>query len=272
MSSASASTTRSSISAATRCPPCGRSPRSTPRWTLTSRCARCSTHRRCEASASSWARTDNTDEVVPVEVFQDGPGVPLCCVHDGLGLSWSYRTLGGYLDGPIIGINQVAQDGEAEPDSIRAMAARYADRLQTVYPTGPYKILGWSFGGVVAHELAVELRRRGCEVQRLVLLDPAFSASLIIVPSEQGSSMKVRSLNTPAHQPDPHSAAVGSTDLRAGRGTDPRPIGRWSSRCRRNSWWTSWFAASMPISAISADTYPMCSTATWSSSPPHGAH
>ncbi|MBJ7481929.1 thioesterase domain-containing protein, partial [Rhodococcus sp. (in: high G+C Gram-positive bacteria)] len=125
-------------------------------------------------------RTDNTDEVVPVEVFQDGPGVPLCCVHDGLGLSWSYRTLGGYLDGPIIGINQVAQDGEAEPDSIRTMAARYADRLQAAYPAGPYKILGWSFGGVVAHELAVELRRRGCDVQRLVLLDPAFSASLLV--------------------------------------------------------------------------------------------
>ena len=31
--------------------------------------------------------------------------------------------------------------------------------------------MGWSFGGVVAHALAVELQRRGCEVQRLVLLD-----------------------------------------------------------------------------------------------------
>jgi thioesterase domain-containing protein len=52
------------------------------------------------------------------------------------------------------------------------MAASYADRLQAVYPTGPYKLLGWSFGGIVAHELAIELRRRGCVVQRLILLDP----------------------------------------------------------------------------------------------------
>ena len=124
-------------------------------------------------------RPDHAVEIVPLEVFQEGPGVPLCCVHDGFGLSWSYRTLGTYLDCPIVGINQVPQDDGAEPASIRAMADSYADRLQAVYPTGPYNILGWSFGGVVAHALAVELRRRGCEVQHLVLLDPAFSVSVI---------------------------------------------------------------------------------------------
>jgi thioesterase domain-containing protein len=60
------------------------------------------------------------------------------------------------------------------------MAAVYADRLQALYPDGPFKILGWSFGGVVAHALAVELRRRGCEVQRVVLLDPAVNANRLI--------------------------------------------------------------------------------------------
>jgi thioesterase domain-containing protein len=52
------------------------------------------------------------------------------------------------------------------------MAKSYADRLQALYPVGPYKLLGWSFGGPVAHELAIELRRRGCVVQRLIMLDP----------------------------------------------------------------------------------------------------
>jgi thioesterase domain-containing protein/acyl carrier protein len=112
-------------------------------------------------------------EVVPVEIFQDGPGVPLCCIHDGYGLSWSYRALGDYLDCPIIGIQQIQQDGEADAGSIRELARNYADRLQAVYPTGPYNILGWSFGGVVAQELAIELHRRGCTVERLVLLDAA---------------------------------------------------------------------------------------------------
>ena len=39
-------------------------------------------------------KQDSTSEVIPVEVFQEGTGVPLCCIHDGLGLGWSYRALG----------------------------------------------------------------------------------------------------------------------------------------------------------------------------------
>ncbi|MET4429280.1 amino acid adenylation domain-containing protein [Mycolicibacterium sp. 624] len=123
------------------------------------------------------SRADGAEEVIPVEVLKEGVGVPLCCVHDGFGLSWSYRALGDYLDCPIVGINQVAHGDEAEPVSVRRMAANYADRLQSLYPDGPYKILGWSFGGVVAQELAIELQRRGCEVQRLVLLDAALSVN-----------------------------------------------------------------------------------------------
>jgi thioesterase domain-containing protein/acyl carrier protein len=116
---------------------------------------------------------DSLVEVVPLEILKEGAGVPLCCIHDGLGLSWSYRSLGAYLDGPIIGINQITSTGEREPESIRDMAAIYADRLQAKNPTGRFKLLGWSFGGVVAHELAVELQQRGCVVEQLVLIDAA---------------------------------------------------------------------------------------------------
>ncbi|WP_197515527.1 non-ribosomal peptide synthetase, partial [Mycobacterium sp. E1747] len=118
-----------------------------------------------------------TEELVPVETLKEGSGVPLWCIHDGFGLSWPYRALGEYLDCPLIGINRVPQNGEGEPASIRAMAARYADTLQTLYPDGPYKLLGWSFGGVVAHELAIELQRRGCVVHSLVVLDAPYSAT-----------------------------------------------------------------------------------------------
>jgi thioesterase domain-containing protein/acyl carrier protein len=121
-------------------------------------------------------KDDSAMEVVPMEVFQHGPGAPLCCIHDGTGLSYAYLALRDYVDCPIIGINETPQKGEPEFGSIRDMAASYADRLQAVYPDGPYKILGWSFGGPVAHELAVELRRRGYAVQRLILLDPPTGA------------------------------------------------------------------------------------------------
>jgi thioesterase domain-containing protein/acyl carrier protein len=110
-------------------------------------------------------------EVVPVEVLKEGIGVPLFCIHPGGGVGWAYHALGNYLDCPIIGIQQILQGEEVEPRSIRDMAKNYADRIERVYPTGPYNILGWSFGGVVAHELAIELQRRGCVIARLILLD-----------------------------------------------------------------------------------------------------
>jgi amino acid adenylation domain-containing protein len=123
---------------------------------------------------------DSAVQIVPVEVFKRGTGVPLCCIHDGLGLSWPYRALADHLECPIIGINQISRNGDNPPESIRAMAVRYADTLQAAYPSDAYKLLGWSLGGVVAHEMAVELRRRGCVVERLVLLDDAFSADRVI--------------------------------------------------------------------------------------------
>ncbi|TPG31264.1 non-ribosomal peptide synthetase, partial [Mycolicibacterium hodleri] len=152
---------------------------------------------------------DSAIEVLPVEVFKEGTGVPLCCIHDGLGLSWSYRALGNYLDCPIIGINQMPQDGEAEPGSIRSMAASYADRLQAVHPAERYKLLGWSLGGVVAHALAIELQRRGCVVDSLVLLDDAFSANRVITRDEASDEggilehlLRVNRIDIP-EQPEP---------------------------------------------------------------------
>jgi thioesterase domain-containing protein len=92
--------------------------------------------------------------------------------------------LSRYAVGPIIGINQTPHVEEADFESIRHMAAAYVDRLQSVRPYGPYRLLGWSFGGVVAHEMAIELRRRGCEVDRLILLDAVLHGAGDIVRDE----------------------------------------------------------------------------------------
>ena len=121
-------------------------------------------------------------EIVPIEVLKEGNGVPLFCIHPGGGVSWSYQPLGNYLDCPVIGIQQIFQDEESEPRSVREMARSYADRIQTMEFGGPYNLLGWSFGGVVAHEIAVELQRRGCEISRLILLDarPSIDRSISV--------------------------------------------------------------------------------------------
>jgi thioesterase domain-containing protein len=83
------------------------------------------------------------------------------------------------------------QNGESGQRSIRSMAASYADSLQAVYRGGPYKILGWSLGGVVAQALAIELQRRGCKVECLVLLDDAFSTNTIVGANDAGDESQM---------------------------------------------------------------------------------
>ncbi|WP_275580485.1 non-ribosomal peptide synthetase [Mycobacterium riyadhense] len=124
------------------------------------------------AGLSQQLRTHvSSVDIVPVETLKRGTGVPLFCIHPGGGISWAYRALGDYLDGPIIGIQQIFQSAEIQPRSIRDMAKAYSERIKANYPGGPYKLLGWSLGGVIAQELAIELSRQGFEIQCLVLLD-----------------------------------------------------------------------------------------------------
>ncbi|WP_261898893.1 thioesterase domain-containing protein, partial [Mycobacterium marinum] len=120
------------------------------------------------ALAQKLSAPESSVEIVPVEVLQDGCGLPLFCLPPGGGISWAYRNLGPYLDCPIVGLQQL-HDG---PESVRELARAYADAIQTYDPEGPYQLLGWSFGGVTAHQVAIELQQRGAVVVRLIALDP----------------------------------------------------------------------------------------------------
>jgi thioesterase domain-containing protein len=51
------------------------------------------------------------------------------------------------------------------------MAADYLQRLRAVQPHGPYRLLGYSFGGNVAHAMASRLATAGDRVSLLVLMD-----------------------------------------------------------------------------------------------------
>ncbi|WP_415822047.1 thioesterase domain-containing protein, partial [Mycobacterium senriense] len=117
------------------------------------------------------AEATDADEVVPVQTLKEGSGVPLFCIHPAGGVSWPYQVLGKYVDCAILGVQQIRRADQTAPRSIRELAEMHADRIEEVYPGGPYNILGWSFGGVVAHEIAIELQRRGCVIGRLILLD-----------------------------------------------------------------------------------------------------
>ncbi|WP_326696607.1 amino acid adenylation domain-containing protein [Streptomyces sp. NBC_01754] len=103
-----------------------------------------------------------------------GSRAPLFCVAPVAGLAWCYTGLLRHLDPerPIYGLqSRLAAPGRPLPGSLAEVAADHLEQIRSVQPTGPYHLLGWSYGGLVAHELAVRLRHEGVPVGLLALLD-----------------------------------------------------------------------------------------------------
>ncbi|AQH02989.1 hypothetical protein A9R05_29390 [Burkholderia sp. KK1] len=98
---------------------------------------------------------------------------PLFCVHPGYGLSWCYATLIPHLgvDVPLYGLQSPLLSGEHAPHSVAGLADRYIAHIRAIQPRGPYRLMGWSFGGLVAHQIASSLEAEGETVTHVVLLD-----------------------------------------------------------------------------------------------------
>lgn len=110
--------------------------------------------------------------LLPLRVVGSRP--PLFCVHPAGGLAWSYGGLLPHLDPgqPVYGLQTPNLDGsEPFPTSIESMAAVYVRELRAVQPSGPYHLMGWSFGGNVVQEVAVQLQEAGERVALLGILD-----------------------------------------------------------------------------------------------------
>ncbi|MFH9810491.1 amino acid adenylation domain-containing protein [Streptomyces olivaceus] len=115
---------------------------------------------------------DALDVVLPLR--STGTGTPLFCVHPGGGISWSYSGLLNHI-GPQHPVYAIQARGLGRPEPLPAsfeeMAADYADQIRKIQPQGPYLLLGWSAGGLIAHALACELRARGERTALLAVLD-----------------------------------------------------------------------------------------------------
>ncbi|MGW4531412.1 non-ribosomal peptide synthase/polyketide synthase [Nocardia sp. NPDC004340] len=111
---------------------------------------------------------------VLLPIRPSGTGAPLFCVHPVGGVSWSFAGLAAHLDEdrPIYGLQSPTLAADVPlPDSIEEWAARYVREIRAVQPEGPYHLLGWSLGGVLAHAMAVRLQAEGQQVATLAMLD-----------------------------------------------------------------------------------------------------
>ncbi len=110
--------------------------------------------------------------LVPIQSAGDRP--PLFFVHPLVGVVFPYYDLATQLGKvqPFYGLQSVGFDPAQEPHlSVEEMAAAYIRAIQTVQPTGPYNLGGWSLGSLVAFEMAQQLQRAGQPVGSLIVLD-----------------------------------------------------------------------------------------------------
>ncbi|MER7949371.1 amino acid adenylation domain-containing protein [Streptomyces sp. NPDC096079] len=136
---------------------------------------------------------------------------PLFCVHPGTGVGWAYAGLARHLgdDQPLYALQARAlSEPGHRPRSVEAMADDYLEQIRQIQPWGPYRLLGWSYGGIVAHTMAVRLRETGERVELLALMDTHQTGpgSVSVLPPEERAG-------TPAPT-DPVELAAALEDIR----------------------------------------------------------
>jgi amino acid adenylation domain-containing protein len=124
--------------------------------------------------------------LVPLRVGGNKP--PFFLVAGGFGGEAEllvYAKLARYFDSqqPVYGLRARGVDELVEPhQTVELMAAEYVREIRTIQPHGPYFIGGSCIGGVVALEIAQQLRAQGEPIGLLVLVDSQF-------PTRQGMWM-----------------------------------------------------------------------------------
>jgi thioesterase domain-containing protein/aryl carrier-like protein len=91
---------------------------------------------------------------------------PFFCVH-------GVELLARHMDAeqPFYALHPHGLDGKRAPRTVEAMATDYIQAIRTCQPQGPYFLGGYSFGGLIALEIAHQLLQQGQQVVLLVLLD-----------------------------------------------------------------------------------------------------
>ncbi len=147
-----------------------------------------------------------------------GSAQPLFFVHPGTGLSWCYFRLLEHIDTerPVYGLQARGLAGQPDewqlPQSIEEMADDYVSNIKEVQPEGPYHLLGWSFGGQVAHAMATLLQKAGEQVDLLVLLDSHPVAPTTPLQEASEKELLQASLRNLFDGSQPHTPAEGLLD------------------------------------------------------------
>ncbi|WP_426747527.1 MupA/Atu3671 family FMN-dependent luciferase-like monooxygenase [Myxococcus faecalis] len=122
-----------------------------------------------------------------VRIQESGDKPPLFFVHPTGGDVLCYAPLARQL-GPRQPFYALQALPDQDAGSIEEMAARYLEEVRRVRPSGPYRLGGWSTGGIVAQAMARQLEARSEQVELLLLLE-TWSPELYQRAEEPGALM-----------------------------------------------------------------------------------
>ncbi|WP_405672999.1 amino acid adenylation domain-containing protein [Streptomyces sp. NBC_01530] len=103
-----------------------------------------------------------------------GDHEPLFCLPPASGLSWGFAGLARHINPrrPLYGLQSRGLiPGQDPAGSLAEVVAEHTALIRETQPHGPYHLLGYSMGGLVAYEVAVGLQKAGEQVALLALLD-----------------------------------------------------------------------------------------------------
>jgi thioesterase domain-containing protein len=130
-------------------------------------------HPTVEALAASAlaSATPPASEIAAIPV-RAGKQTPLFLFHDGLGDELYFPVLARHLPPglPVYGLPSI-QESEPQLNTLEAMASRMIRLIRRARANGPYRLAGWSFGGVLAYEVAQQLLASGEQLELLALID-----------------------------------------------------------------------------------------------------
>nr|WP_319939567.1 alpha/beta fold hydrolase [Xenorhabdus sp. psl] len=110
----------------------------------------------------------------PVPLSPTGSLLPLFFVHEASGDPLVYSPLAALLppELPVYALQALGiHTLEHPPASIEALADCHIQAIRRVQPQGPYRLAGWSIGGLIAYEMAQQFMNDGETVEFLGMID-----------------------------------------------------------------------------------------------------
>jgi thioesterase domain-containing protein len=121
------------------------------------------------------ARVSGSEPRVPddraIAIRPSGSQPPLFLVHEGAGSIAYAQVLHPYVGDDIPVYALPAPPADAPLRTVEGMATRLVRMIREVQPSGPYRVAGWSFGGVLAYEVASQLIGRDEIVEFVGMFD-----------------------------------------------------------------------------------------------------